>query len=62
MASPKWHVNYLSMYLSMYLTMYLTLTFVQVYIGAGKFGEYTHFIETSSTGLRDMLGHSRGKL
>ena len=31
-------------------------------IGAGKFGEYTHFIETYSTGRRDILGHSRGKL
>ena len=38
--------------------IYLPLTFMCLYMGAGKFREYTHFIETSSMSFRDMLGHS----
>ena len=47
---------YIIYYICIYI--YLPLTFMCLYMGAGKFREYTHFIETSSMSFRDMLGHS----
>ena len=51
----------LSLYLSLYVTT-LNITVSIYWCWQGKFPEYTHFVETSSTGCRDMLGNYGGKL
>ena len=51
----------LSLYLCIYVTT-LNITVSIYWCWQGKFPEYTHFVETSSTGCRDMLGHFGGKL
>ena len=62
MASPKWHdIISLSIYRPTYVS-YLNITVSIYWCWQGKFPEYTHFVETSSTGCRDMLGHYGGKL
>ena len=50
LARPQIYVSYLNIAVSIYRCW------------QGKFPEYTHFVETSSTGCRDMLGHFGGKL
>ena len=54
-------------YHSMYLLCIFYLSTLNIHRSIyrcwqGKFPEYTHFVETSSTGCRDMLGHFGGKL
>ena len=59
---PQMARYYHSIYLS---TIYLSTLNIHRSIyrcWQGKFPEYTHFVETSSTGWRDMLGHFGGKL
>ena len=43
-------------------SMYVSTLNIQVSIYRCWQAKYTHFVEPSSTGFRDMLGHSRGKL
>ena len=58
---PQMARYYLSIYRPMYVS-YLNITVSIYWCWQGKFPEYTHFVETSSTGCRDMLGHFGGKL